>query len=451
VALQDYIDGESSARTVFRHSLMTFGSRVLIVLINIPTSILIARLLGAEGQGTYISAVTFPALFAFIGLLGIDSSHTFLLSQKRYSIGQVNGQSLLMTVAVTAVAVPSYLVFLQVYRGASDPYLSSVLHLAVVLVPILLLKYLSVALLLGMHRIRWFNAANLLQAGALLVFMCLNLFVFHGGPRGALVAYIVSELGVTTVAIAVARKELAGSPMFERPPPGMFKRSVVYGLQGHVGNVFVTFMYRFDMFLILSMAGLHVQGLYSIAVLLAEKLSHIPHSVQVVFFPKLSSLPAEEANQLTPRVTRNAFFATVVAGAVLYLLSRQLLLLFYGSEFIEALRALRILIPGLAMLSISIVLSGYFMGRDRRIYQTVATAIAFGANVGLCFLWIPDHGLEGAAWASTAAYSLQSCLMLLFFTRLSGRGLAETIVIRREDLALYVGLVGKLLRRARGR
>ncbi|MCK4512544.1 polysaccharide biosynthesis C-terminal domain-containing protein, partial [bacterium] len=372
---------------------------------------------------------------------------TYLLSQKRYTIGQINGQGFLMTLAVSAVAVPSYLVFLRFYGGASDPALASVLRLATVLIPILLLKYLSVALLLGMHRIRWFNLANLMQAGLLLALMCVNLFVFHGGRRGALVAYVISELCVTGVAMLVARRELAGSRMFERPPPGMFRRSVVYGLQGHIGSVFVTFMYRFDMFLILSMVGLHTQGLYSIAVLLAEKLSHIPHSVQVVLFPRLSSLDQEEANQLTPRVTRNAFLVTLLAGAALYLLSRSLILLFYGEKFLPALGALRVLIPGVAMLSIAVVLSGYFSGRDRRIYQTIATAAAFGVNAGLCFLWIPDHGIEGAAWASTTAYTLQSALMLAFFTRLSGRGVLETVIIRREDLALYGGLVRRLLRR----
>jgi len=448
--LQDYVDGESSARTVFRQSLMTFTARVFIVLINIPTSILIARLLGADGQGTYISAVTFPALFAFIGLLGIDSSHTYLLSQKRYTIGQINGQGLLMTLAVSALAAPCYLIFLRFYGGASDPFLASVLRLAAVLIPVLLLKYLSVALLLGMHRIRWFNLASLIQAAVLLALMCINLFVFHGGPRGALVAYIVSELCVTVVAMLAARHELKGGRLFERPPPGLFRRSVVYGLQGHVGNVFVTFMYRFDMFLILSMAGLHTQGLYSIAVLLAEKLSHIPHSIQVVLFPRLSSLGQEEANELTPRVTRNAFMVTLLAGAVLYLLSRPLILLFYGDEFLPALRVLRVLIPGVTMLSIAVVLSGYFSGRDRRIYHTIATAVAFGVNAGLCFLWIPKYGIEGAAWASTVAYTLQSVLMLAFFTKLSGCGLAETVLIRREDLALYAGLVRKLVRRGGG-
>ncbi|MCK4511242.1 flippase [bacterium] len=448
--MQDYVDGESSARTVFRESLMTFSARVFIVFINIPTSILIARLLGADGQGMYISAVTFPALFAFIGLLGIDSSHTYLLSQKRYTIGQINGQSLLMTLAVSAIAAPCYLVFLRFYGGASDPFLASVLRLAAVLIPILLLKYLSVALLLGMHRIRWFNLAHLIQAGVLLALMCLNLFVFHGGARGALVAYIMSELCVTAVAVLVARRELNGRRLFERPPPGLFKRSVIYGLQGHVGNIFVTFMYRFDMFLILSMAGLHVQGLYSIAVLLAEKLSHIPHSVQVVLFPRLSSLGQEEANELTPRVTRNAFLVTLLAGVLLYLLSRPLILFFYGDEFLPALRALRALIPGVAMLSIAVVLSGYFSGSDRRIYHTIASAVAFGTNIGLCFLWIPKYGIEGAAWASTVAYTFQSVLMLVFFTRLSGRGVFETVFIRREDLALYGGLVRKLVKRGRG-
>jgi O-antigen/teichoic acid export membrane protein len=445
--LQDYVDGESSARTVFRHSLMTFTSRIAIVLVNIPTSILIARLLGTTGQGTYISAVTFPTLFAFICLLGIDSSHTYLLSKRRYTVGQVNGQGLLMTLGVSVVAVPAYLVFLRFYGAASDPFLGSVLRLATVLIPLLLLKYLSVALLLGMHRIRWFNVANLLQAGLLLGLMCLNLFVFHGGPRGALVAYIVSELSVTTVAFVVAKREVGEGRLFERPPPGMFKRSVVYGLQGHVGNVFVTFMYRFDMFLILSMVGLHTQGLYSIAVLLAEKLSHIPHSVQVVLFPRLSSLEHEEAAALTPRVVRNAFLVTVIAAGVLFLLSHWLIMLFYGEAYLPALRALRILIPGVTMLSIAVVLSGYFSGSDKRIYQTIAAAAAFGTNAGLCFLWIPDHGIEGAAWASTIAYTLQSALMLAFFTRLSGRGLVETVLIRREDLVLYGGILRKLLRR----
>jgi O-antigen/teichoic acid export membrane protein len=57
-----------------------------------PTSTLVARHLGAEGQDAYASAIVFPTLFAFVGLLGIDASHTFFLSKKRYSLSEIGRQ-----------------------------------------------------------------------------------------------------------------------------------------------------------------------------------------------------------------------------------------------------------------------------------------------------------------------------------------------------------------------
>ena len=428
---------DSPARAVFRHSVMTLGTRLGTVLVNIPTSILVARLLGTEGQGAYASAIIFPTVFAFIGLLGVDASHTFLLSRRSATLGQINSQSLRLAAVLSVVVTAAYLVFVRLYGGAEKVGLSGVLTMAAAIVPILLAKYLSVALLLGLGRIKWFNAANVVQAVSLLVLMCVNMFWLHGGVRGALLAYMVSEITVSLMAFRVAVLEASGRPLLERPPPGLLKRSLVYGLQGHAGNVLTQFTYRFDMFLVLTFAGLGAQGLYSIAVILAEKLSHIPQSVQVVLFPKLSSLSAEEANALTPRILRSALSLTVLAGLALFLLSRPLLLLFYGTAFLPALKAFRILLPGIVALSIAKILSGDFSGRDKRIFHTVATAAGFVVNLALCLLWIPRHGIEGAAWASTVAYSLQSLLALFFFTRLSGNGFAESLLLRGEDVRLY--------------
>ena len=349
-----------------------------------------------------------------------------------------------------AVITPLYLLFIHHYQGASEPGLQSILRVAAVLIPILLAKYLSIALFLGLKRIRLFNIVNLVQAAVLLALMCINLFVLKGGPLGAVIAYAASETLVILFAIGAIRREAAGGRVLAKPAPGMFRKSIVYGLQGHFGGILIQFTYRFDMFLVLSMLGLKAQGLYSISVILAEKLSHIPQSINVVLFPQVSSLSNEEANALTPRVTRNSLFIVLVAGAVLYLVSRPLLLLFYGTEFLPALKAFQILIPGIVTLSVAKILSSDLSGRDRRIYHTVATAIAFTVNVSLCFAWIPRHGIEGAAWASTVAYTLQSVLMLAFFTKLSGCGLSETVLIRREDLALYGDLVRKLVRRGGG-
>lgn len=441
---------ETAGRSVLRHSILTFGTRIAIVLVNIPTSILVARLLGVEGQGAYSSSIILPTLFAFAGLLGIDSAHTYLLSKKQFTRAQVNGQSLILTAALAVIVTPVYLVFLRFYGGAADPLLRPLLTMAAALIPVLLAKYFAIAFLLGAEDIKRFNLANFLQAAALLALMCVNMFVFHGGVRGALLAYLASEVAVTAVGVAAARRAARGEGrLIARPPAGFFRRSLVYGLQGHVGNILVLFTYRFDTFLILSMAGVPAQGFYSIAVLLAEKLSHIPESIQVVLFPRLSALDAADANCLTPRVARNSLFATAVAAAVLCLLSRPLLLLFFGTEYLDSLTALRVLIPGVVMLSIAKILSTDFSGRDKRIYYTVGTAIAFAANVVLCLLWIPRWGIVGAAWASTVAYTVQAVVMLVFFTRLSGRGFVETVVPGREDFGLYAAAFRKVVRRGR--
>jgi len=428
---------ESPARSVLRHSAMTFGTRIGIVLVNIPTSILVARILGTEGQGSYASAIVFPTLFAFIGLLGIDAAHTYLLSGKRAPLAQINAQSLRLVVVLSLTITPLYFVFVRLYQGAQAPELASVLSLAAGVVPLLLAKYLAVALLLGLQRIKWFNIANAVQAAALLGLMCLNFFVFDGGVRGAVLAYMLSEISLTAITIVIARREAAGRPLLETPAPGLFKRSLVYALQGHVGNVLIQFTYRFDMFLVLSMVGLAGQGLYSVAVVLAEKLSHIPQSVQVVLFPKLSSLPTEEANRLTPRVLRSSLFLTALAGVALLIVSRPLFLLFYGTEYLPGVRALQILVPGIVALSIAKILAGDFSSRDRRIYHTIGAATGFAVNLALCLVWIPRTGIEGAAWASTIAYTVQSVVMLVFFRRLSGNGIIESTVIKPEDLRLY--------------
>ncbi|MBM3307201.1 MAG: polysaccharide biosynthesis C-terminal domain-containing protein [Candidatus Eisenbacteria bacterium] len=438
---------ERAGRSVLRHSIMTFGTRVAIVLVNVPTSILIARLLGVQGQGAYSSSVILPTLFAFAGLLGVDSAHTFLLSRREFSRAQVNGQSLLLAGVLAAVITPLYLVFLRFYNAAADPGLRSVLTVGATLIPVLLAKYLAVAFLLGLEDIRRFNLANLLQAAALLALMAANLLVFRGGVRGAIVAYATSELAATGVGVAVACRAAHGGRLVERPPRVLLRRSLVYGLQGHLGNILVLFTYRFDTFLVLSMAGLPAQGLYSIAVVLAEKLSHIPESIQVVLFPRLAALDAKEANRLTPRAVRSSLLATTVAAVALWLLSRPLLLLFFGEEFLGSLGALRVLLPGVVMLSVGKILSTDFSGRDRRVYYTVGTAIAFAINVVLGVLWIPRWGIVGAAWASTVAYTVQAAVMLAFFRRLSGKGALETVVPGREEAAVFLGLLRKALGR----
>jgi hypothetical protein len=64
---------------------------------------------------------------------------------------------------------------------------------------------------------------------------------------------------------------------------------------------------------------------------------------------------------------------------------------------------------------------------------------------------IPQFGILGAATASSISYGLTALLTLIVFIRLTGRGWAETLIIRRSDVRALVQAMGALVDRARGR
>jgi Na+-driven multidrug efflux pump len=50
-------------------------------------------------------------------------------------------------------------------------------------------------------------------------------------------------------------------------------------------------------------------------------------------------------------------------------------------------------------------------------------------------------GLSGAAWAMTVGYVVSSTILIIAFWRVSGMGLMETWMPRRDDLRYLLGTI----------
>jgi O-antigen/teichoic acid export membrane protein len=230
----------------------------------------------------------------------------------------------------------------------------------------------------------------------------------------------------------------------------LLRQSLAYGLKGHLGSVLVQFTNRFDTVLVLPWLGAAALGYYSIAVGLAEKLTLLTTSVQFVLFPRIASSEKAEADRITPMVCRNTFW-WMAAGAVVMLgLGRFLIRLFYSDQYLPALHAYQILLPGIVALTYSGLLYSDFSGRNRRFLPTLAMFAGFLVNLTLNFLWIRRIGIAGAALASTLAYVTQSAVMVVFFWRVTGISPLWLIVPRREDWRMYRELWARLRPRPSG-
>jgi O-antigen/teichoic acid export membrane protein len=423
--------------SLFGRGLMTFATRMVVLLINIPTSIIIARTLGAGGQGIYFSALLFTSILGFVTLMGMDTAYTYFISGRRYPVTQVVAQGLATVLLLTAVAVPIYLVFVELYGGAVKGWLQAALFPAAVLIPIGLAKWVGIAFLVGLEDIRRFNLLTLLSAILRLFLVSLFLLVFGMKVKAAVAAYAISEAFYVVAAILSVVWKVGFSalrPVFHRD---IWRDSFVYGMKGHIGNVFVQLVYRFDTFLIVYLLSVQHQGFYSIAVLLAEKLSHLPNSIQIVLFPRVSAMTPEQANATTPRVVRTTLLIMIGGGLALAASSEFLIRLFYGEKFMPALPAMRLLLPGVVFLSVFKVLASDLSGRNKRTYISIAAGVAFVLNAILNFVLIPRWGIYGAAVASSIAYILQSAVIVAFFVRISGVKVSSVLIPKPADVPHY--------------
>jgi O-antigen/teichoic acid export membrane protein len=443
---------------LLRQSAITFASRMTITLVNIPISMIIARTLGAEGQGIYSAAITFPNLWAGFGLFGLDAAHLYFLARDRKTLGPILANSLLILLLFSAVLLPAYLLLVKPLMGEQGQTLQPYLILSAVVVPLILARHLCLSLFLGLGRIERYNGLLVVSQIALLAMVATGLLVANqgaesdGGTRFVIIAYQLSLLVFLVPALLWVRRQVTPEDRRRiRASRRLLADSAVYGIKGHLGIIFTQFSYRFDMVLVLRWLGPAAQGYYSIAVLLAEKLTHITASVQFVLFPHISAATREEADRITPIVCRNTVAWMIAAGVVMFLIGRFMIRLFYTDAYLPALDAYQALLPGIVALTVSNVLSSDFSGRNRRLLTTIAMGTGFGVNLLLNILWIPRMGIVGAAWASTISYSTQSIIMGLFFWRITGISPLLLVVPQFSDLKLYRGIAAKLADRVRGR
>lgn len=420
---------------------MTFLSRILITLINIPISMLVARKLGVEGQGAYAAVVAVASLWTSLFLLGVDAAHTYVLAGRRATFEEVLTNTVWWTLGLGLIATPLYLAVAPLMEPEPSSALSGALTLSAAAVPLGLAKYFALSIFLGEGRIERFNLIQVLSNAALLGLLLVLLVFAPGGVREAVLAYVLSLLVfVVVAALWIARRAHdRGSFRWKTNRP-LFSTGLIYGLKGHLGTVVVQLTYRSDQVLVTRFLGLEAQGFYSIAVLLAEKLAHIPNSVQLVLFPRIAAMGVDDANRLTPLATRFTVLLVTVTALLLGAVGESLIRLLYEARFLPALPSFYVLLPGVVLLSIGKLLAGDLSGRDRRWGPTIAMSLGFLLNLGLNLLWIPRHGIVGAAWASTLAYGFQSFVLAGIFWKVTGISPMHLLLPAADDW--------KLLRRA---
>lgn len=425
------------------HTLSTLTSQLLSFVFVLGTSIVIARTLGPAGKGVYSLALLIPSLVVTLTHLGIQWATVYYVAQRRYPVPEVLGNNIWLAswVGAAGVGIGGLLILFRDWIVPGVPV--GCLLLALIIIPAELLFSYVHYILLGLQRIGTFNAIGVIHKVLTLFLVAAVVWLGRGGVTGALIASILSWLA-TDLLLLVAVTRSIGSIIF-RINWSYVRSAVIYGIQSHIGNIFWFLTHRIDLLLVNGYLGSVAVGYYSLGVAVAEYLWMISQAASTVLLPRVAAETNERLRQMfTPLVARTVLLFTAMGAAVMFVLSPWLISSLYSDSFLPASQPLRILLIGIVALSVGRVLANDIAGRGQPLLNTYVVAMGFIVNVALNIMLIPRYGISGAAWASSASYTLILFIRLFFYCRLSGNRWTKVILPQRGDWALYWKTVATL-------
>lgn len=381
------------------------GTQVLIVVMNLATGIITARLLGAEGRGVYVAITLWPPLLAMLATAGLNSAVVFRMRRNPGAPDAVAGAAMLsgfvsstLLIALGALVMPFFL------SGYSHSVvLFAQLCLGAVLVNATQIVIKQAFAGTGQY---WFcnlthllpQLYHLLALGALALLATLT-------PRGAGLALFVSG------AVAV----LSVLPKFLRTmwPRGSGWRGAEvraelreirsFSLRAAPAGLVSALILHSDRLVLLPLLTARELGFYAVAFSFSRVVQFVQPALQSIFLSHLAG--QGEANSLRVHDTACRFLiAALSLGCVVLWLAGEWLLGFaYGAEFTAAVAIFRLLVIEASLGVLAQVTMQLYFSRDRPGLVSAIQAGTLAISLALLLTLVPRYGGLGAAIALLCA------------------------------------------------
>jgi O-antigen/teichoic acid export membrane protein len=408
-------------------------------------TILVTRVTGAHGRGIYTLASSVAILAATITALGISWAGIYYIGKNRFPLKDVVSTLLTVSIATAGVSVAGVAVVYLLFQHSYFHEVSTTQALLMLaLAAMFQVATTAASILLGMNRPLDYAATTMLQVVVALVIQVILALAGALTATTALAAFAGGAAASAGYGLVLVQREVPIRLGFDSR---ILRTFFTFGIRGYAANLMTLLSYRLDALIVNGLKGVTSLGYYSVATAMAETLTYGAVGFALVLFPQVSSVEKKEADRITPVVCRNAVFLTLVGAVVMFVVSRELILLVFGSAMVPALLPLWLLLPGIVFMAAAKVISSYLSGIGKPIYTTYIAAGAVIITVALDLLLIPPYGISGAAVASTITYTGTAAASVWIFKLESGAGLLETLVVRAEDFARYRRVVNSTVRR----
>ncbi|QLD88774.1 polysaccharide biosynthesis C-terminal domain-containing protein [Natronomonas salina] len=386
-----------------------FGSLLLGVFIN-P---LIVRILGSENYGDYAFVLSLFAISTTFVHAGMSAGIRKYVAEDRsesYWEEQVFAFYSRLGVALAFLGATVLVVFGLI--GPVERLFGDNFSLYFVLLALMVvtnqLFYISRFTLIGLHLERKSEPLQVLKQA---LFGTIGISLAYAGfnVAGVLLGTAIASLICALAAAWILHKYINLKVVFHSAPNHFPKSDLLrFNLYNTIFILLTISLYNIDLLLLQPISGSHQTGLYKSALIISQFIWMVPQAVQIVFIHSSSEMwSKEEFDEITDMVsqaTRYTLLFTLLIIIGIAALASDFIYYYFGSEFVDAVTPLLLLLPGVLGFAIARPIYAVGQGKGELRVLILATGTAAIINLVLNLLLIPRYGMNGAAVATSIGY-----------------------------------------------
>jgi len=408
----------------------TYGSRIVVLMAGVLSQSVLAWNLGADGRGSYAVCLVFGTSLAKVFSVGIDNSMTYLVSSQRLSVAEGFSCALLLGAIYSMVAGSVGWLLLDLPVRFFSQASQEAFLLSLLLIPMIVFAEVFLRLLTAVRQFRSFAAINLFRGVCQLLLAVFLVWWLGLGVIGALLAFIITGLLAVLLCLVVLRRTCRLA--WVSPSRSQLKEVLSHGIRQYIpkigslvntqtGTVFLAFV-----------ATKTEIGWFALASRITVLVLMFPHSLNTVLLPRIAA-DEHGRKDLVARAMRVSFAVCGATFLFLALFGTVVVTIVFSSEFLPAVKLIRILAIGGTCYSVGNIALTYLIGIGCPGRGAAAVTAGIVLNLMALFLLTPTIGVSGAAWAMTANYVFSSVVLMWLFLRSSNLRLQEVVRFSRAD------------------
>ncbi len=215
---------------------------------------------------------------------------------------------------------------------------------------------------------------------------------------------------------------------------------IKFGIFPMLALLMTTLNYRVDIIMLKQFVTRAEVGVYSVGVMLAERVWMIPDALKEVMISNLTKGKDHREVSFVIRVC-NTVCIFVVAGIVA--LGQPFINIFFGEEYSKAYLITIIILIGVVFMIYYKMVGSYNIVHGKQKENLLYLSIAVVTNVIANLILIPQMGTYGAAVASILSYAVAAFLYTWHFSKETDTRVRDMLLINKEDIARVKSKMGK--------